>query len=83
MLERMAVGLLHRHPRARRPDVREEQRRADLRAELTQVLVAPAGSELQGVSLSPYQPRPNPSALAMLTSGPLRRLCSISDRRSL
>ena len=43
-----------------------------------------AGSELRnrpGVSLSPYQPRPNPSALAMPASGPLRRLCSISDRR--
>ena len=43
-----------------------------------------AGRELRnspGVSLRPYHPRPNPSAFAMPASGPLRRLCSISDRR--
>ena len=39
--ERVAVRLLHRHAAAGRADVGEEQRRADLRAELAQVLVAP------------------------------------------
>ena len=77
----MAVRLLHGGA-DRRADVREDERRVDVRREIAQVAVVPGGLDAAvhaGRVAAPYQPTPKPSPFVVSAPSFEWRLWWISE----